>query len=101
MEHFYGDTVKLGANVDIAAGPVGRSAGAATDVNLKASIYSYSISKGLFAGLSLGGSVMSTDVKANSSYWGSKYNSKTILQKRASSSRVQSLLHSLNVLSKR
>jgi Uncharacterized conserved protein len=55
MERFYGDKVKLGADIDIAAGPVGRSAGAATDVNLKASIYSYSMSKGLFAGLSLGG----------------------------------------------
>lgn len=101
MEHFYGDTVKLGADVDIAAGPVGRSAGAATDINLKASIYSYSISKGLFAGLSLGGSVMSTDVDANSSYWGNKLNSRTILQKRATSKRVQSLLHELNVLAKK
>lgn len=48
MEHSYGDTVKLGADVSVAAGPVGRSAGAATDANLKASIYSYSISKGMF-----------------------------------------------------
>lgn len=53
----YGDTVKLGADVSVAAGPLGRSAGAATDANLKASIYSYSISKGLFAGVSLGGAV--------------------------------------------
>ncbi len=99
MKHFYGDTVKLGANVDVAAGPVGRSAGAATDINLKASIYSYSISKGLFAGLSLGGSVMSTDVEANTSFWGSKSNSRTILKKRASSNSVKPLLAALNKLS--
>jgi Uncharacterized conserved protein len=95
MKHFYGDTVKLGANVDIAAGPVGRSAGAGTDINLKASIYSYSISKGLFAGLSLGGSVMSTDEAANTSFWGSKYNSRTILKKRATSNSVKPLLAAL------
>ena len=99
MKHFYGDTVKLGANVDIAAGPVGRSAGAGTDINLKASIYSYSISKGLFAGLSLGGSVMSTDEAANTSFWGSKYNSRTILKKRATSNSVKPLLAALNKLS--
>ena len=101
MEHFYGDTVKLGANVDIAAGPVGRSAGAATDVNLKASIYSYSMSKGLFAGVSLGGSVMSTDEKANASYWGSNSNSKTILGKRATRSSILPLLNALNSLAKK
>jgi len=99
MKHFYGDTVKLGANVDIAAGPVGRSAGAGTDINLIASIYSYSISKGLFAGLSLGGSVMSTDEAANTSFWGSKYNSRTILKKRATSKSVKPLLAVLNKLS--
>jgi len=98
MEHFYGDTVKLGANIDIAAGPVGRSAGAATDQDLKASIYSYSMSKGLFAGVSLGGAVMSTDEDANSSYWGVNQNPKTILEKRATKSSVKPLLVALNNL---
>jgi lipid-binding SYLF domain-containing protein len=101
MERFYGDKVKLGADIDIAAGPVGRSAGAATDVNLKASIYSYSMSKGLFAGLSLGGAVMSTDEKANTSYWGAKYNPRMILDKPAEASNVQPLLAALNELKKK
>jgi lipid-binding SYLF domain-containing protein len=101
MERFYGDKVKLGADIDIAAGPVGRSAGAATDVNLKASIYSYSMSKGLFAGLSLGGAVMSTDEKANTAYWGAKYNPRLILDKPASASNVQPLLAALNELQKK
>jgi len=98
MEHFYGDTVKLGANIDIAAGPVGRSAGAATDHDLKASIYSYSMSKGLFAGVSLGGAVMSTDEDANSSYWGAAHNPRTILEKRASTGSIKPLLIALNNL---
>lgn len=101
MERFYGDKVKLGADIDIAAGPVGRSAGAATDVNLKASIYSYSMSKGLFAGLSLGGAVMSTDEKANTSYWGAKYNPRLILDKPAEASNVQPLLAALDQLKKK
>ena len=91
MERFYGDKVKLGADVDIAAGPVGRSVGAATDVNLKASIYSYSMSKGLFAGLSLSGAVMSTDNKANASYWGAKANTRDLLNRSASADRARVL----------
>ncbi len=101
MERFYGDKVKLGADIDIAAGPVGRSAGAATDVNLKASIYSYSMNKGLFVGLSLGGAVMRTDDKANASYWGAKYNPRVILDKTASSSKVQPLLSALDELARK
>ena len=101
MERFYGDKVKLGADVDIAAGPVGRSVGAATDVNLKASIYSYSMSKGLFAGLSLSGAVMSTDNKANASYWGAKANARDLLNRSASADRVQPLIAALNQLKKK
>ncbi|GAB6281208.1 MAG: lipid-binding SYLF domain-containing protein [Thermovirga sp.] len=101
MERFYGDKFKLGADIDIAAGPVGRSAGAATDVNLKASIYSYSMSKGLFAGLSLSGALMSTDEEANSSYWGSRYNPRDILNKRATAAQIQPLLSALNNLIKK
>ncbi|MDO9508456.1 MAG: lipid-binding SYLF domain-containing protein [Thermovirgaceae bacterium] len=101
MERFYGDKFKLGADIDIAAGPVGRSAGAATDINLKASIYSYSMSKGLFAGLSLSGALMSSDDDANSSYWGSRYNPRDILNKRASAGQIQPLLSVLNNLVKK
>src|SRR5260221_103200 len=47
--------VKLGGDVSAAAGPVGRSASAETDVTLRAEILSYSRSRGLFAGVSLAG----------------------------------------------
>jgi len=60
----------LGADAAVAAGPVGRRAGAATDVELKAEIYSYSRSRGLFAGVSLEGSALQIDDSANASYYG-------------------------------
>src|SRR5262245_209279 len=60
----------LGADAAVAAGPVGRRAGAATDVELKAEIYSYSRSRGLFAGVSLEGSVIDVDDIANGTYYG-------------------------------
>ncbi|GBE01867.1 hypothetical protein BMS3Bbin06_00690 [bacterium BMS3Bbin06] len=59
----------LGADVAIAAGPVGRSAEAATDAQLKAEIYSYSRSRGLFAGVSLEGAALSIDDKANVEFY--------------------------------
>ena len=52
--------VKLGGNVSVAAGPIGRQAEAATDLKLNAQILSYSRSKGLFAGAALEGAVIET-----------------------------------------
>ena len=52
--------IKLGGNVSVAAGPIGREAGAATDLKLNAQILSYSRSKGLFAGAALEGAVIET-----------------------------------------
>jgi lipid-binding SYLF domain-containing protein len=49
---------------------MGRHAEASTDADLKASIYSYSLSKGMFAGASLEGSVITADEEANALYWG-------------------------------
>lgn len=56
-----GDHVKLGADLSVAAGPVGRAASAATDAELHAEILSYSRSRGLFAGISLEGAVIKQD----------------------------------------
>jgi lipid-binding SYLF domain-containing protein len=53
--------VELGADASVAAGPVGREAAASTDASMSAEILSYSRSKGLFAGISLKGSVVSPD----------------------------------------
>jgi len=60
----------LGGDASVAAGPVGRSASAATDQNFTAEVYSYSRNRGLFAGLSIDGSVISIDTKANNKLYG-------------------------------
>ncbi len=65
-----GRKVTLGADASIAAGPVGRQANAGTDARLGAEIYSYARSRGLFLGVSLGGSDLSVDNNANSMLYG-------------------------------
>src|SRR5688572_2090723 len=59
------DKFEIGGEASVAAGPVGRTAKASTDAQLKAAILSYSRSKGLFAGVSLSGAVISPDNDAN------------------------------------
>jgi lipid-binding SYLF domain-containing protein len=70
----------LGADAAVAAGPVGRNAQASTDGQLKAEIYSYSRSRGLFAGVALDGSVLSIDHKANQKVYGSKVTPRRIFE---------------------
>lgn len=60
----------LGGDISVAAGPVGRSSTASTDLKLEAEVYSYSRSKGLFAGISLNGSAIDIDGKANEAFYG-------------------------------
>jgi lipid-binding SYLF domain-containing protein len=60
----------LGADAAVAAGPVGRRAEAATDEKLKAEIFSYSRSRGLFAGVSLEGSALQIDDEADAAFYG-------------------------------
>jgi lipid-binding SYLF domain-containing protein len=60
----------VGADASAAAGPVGRTASAATDEQLKAEIYSYSRARGLFAGVALDGSVLKIDYDANAAVYG-------------------------------
>jgi lipid-binding SYLF domain-containing protein len=60
----------LGADASAAAGPVGRTATAETDAQLRAEIYSYSRTRGLFAGAALDGSVISIDNDANLAVYG-------------------------------
>jgi len=63
--------VKLGADASAAAGPKGRTAGAATDVVMQAEILTYSRSRGLFAGVSLEGSTLRPDKDGNALVYGS------------------------------
>jgi len=71
--------VKLGGDASIAAGPVGRDASAETDVTLRSEILSYSRSRGLFAGISLEGSTIRPDNKANKQIYGDRLGAKQIV----------------------
>ncbi len=63
-------TFTLGADASAAAGPVGRTVSASTDGQLKAEIYSYSRTRGLFAGVALDGSALRIDYDANEAVYG-------------------------------
>jgi len=71
--------VKLGGDASVAAGPVGRNASAETDVTLRSEILSYSRSRGLFAGISLEGSTIRPDNKANEQIYGKKLEASQIV----------------------
>lgn len=62
----------LGADASVAAGPVGRATSAATDPNFSAEVFSYSRSRGLFAGLALDAAAITIDRKANAAYYGKR-----------------------------
>jgi lipid-binding SYLF domain-containing protein len=66
-----GSKVKLGADASAAAGPKGRTAGAATDAVMQAEILTYSRARGLFAGVSLEGSTLRADKDGNDLVYGS------------------------------
>lgn len=61
----------LGADASVAAGPLGRQTGAATDIQFKAEVYSYSRNRGLFAGIALEGAGVTMDRKANAAFYSS------------------------------
>jgi lipid-binding SYLF domain-containing protein len=71
--------LKLGADASVAAGPVGRSAGAGVDLKLESSVYSYSRSKGLFAGVALDGAIISVDNHVDHRIYGPGFSAKNIL----------------------
>ena len=71
--------VKLGGDASAAAGPVGRTASAETDVTMRADILSYSRARGAFAGLSLSGSTLRPDNDANKDLYGKKMEAKEIV----------------------
>ena len=70
---------KLGADADAAAGPVGRSAEASTDIQLKGGILSYSRSRGLFAGIKLEGAVITEHWDGDEELYGKKLPAREIL----------------------
>jgi SH3 domain-containing YSC84-like protein 1 len=75
--------VKIGGDASAAAGPVGRTASAATDATLRAEILSYSRARGAFAGVSLEGSTLRPDNDANKKLYGKEINAEAIVLKNA------------------
>jgi len=72
----------LGADAGVSAGPVGREASAATDVQLQSEIYSYSRSRGLFAGLSLSGTSLQIDDESNEKFYGKRLSGRDIVREK-------------------
>jgi lipid-binding SYLF domain-containing protein len=83
--------VTLGVDASAAAGPVGRDAGAG--VTPTAAIYTYSRSKGLFAGASIEGAIIATQKTANARYYGHKVRARDILAGRVSAPAQAGVLH--------
>ncbi|KRC34658.1 MULTISPECIES: lipid-binding SYLF domain-containing protein [unclassified Lysobacter] len=75
--------ITLGADAGVAAGPVGRSAAAATDGQLKAEIWSWSRARGLFAGVALDGAVLQIDDQANQVVYGNGTTPRMIFEGRS------------------
>lgn len=84
----------LGGDLSVAAGPVGRSSTANTDYKLEAEVYSYSRSKGLFAGITLNGASLAVDAQANTNFYGEDMTANTIFNASASSAAAVKTLKS-------
>jgi lipid-binding SYLF domain-containing protein len=94
------DKFKLGADASVAAGPVGRSAAAGTDLKLNAEILSYSRSKGVFAGVSLNGAVVQADKSGDQALYGDKVDRHEILSGQVQvPASAKNLIHELHAYS--
>jgi len=86
----------LGAEGQVAAGPVGRTSSAETDAKMTAEILSWSRSKGLFAGISLKGATLRPDSDENEELYGKKMENREIIMSAkppAAANRLQSVLN--------
>jgi len=79
LQSLLGDKFKLGADASVAAGPVGRDAAADTDIRMRAEILTYSRSHGVFAGVSLNGTVVEADRSGDHAMYGEKVTRRQIL----------------------
>jgi lipid-binding SYLF domain-containing protein len=93
VESLLRSKVTMGADAIVAAGPKGRAAMAATDAYMRAEILTYSRSRGLFAGVSLEGSTLRQDNKANEKLYGRKITAREVVSSgRGSGQRLVSIL---------
>jgi SH3 domain-containing YSC84-like protein 1 len=87
----------MGGDASVAAGPLGRHAEAGTDYKLNSEIYAYSKSRGLFAGLTVGGAILHPDDDANSAIYGGSPSVKALLTSdgHEAPSTVRAFVHAL------
>jgi lipid-binding SYLF domain-containing protein len=83
LENLVRNQFTLGADAAVAAGPVGRDAKAATDIQMRAQILSYSRARGVFAGITINGSTVRQDVDANERFYGKRLDTKQIVFEKA------------------
>ena len=83
MKRLLSDKFTIGADASAAAGPVGRYASANTDILMNAEILSWSRSRGVFAGVSLDGTVVENDKHENEKLYGRPVNSQEIISGKA------------------
>ncbi len=89
----------IGGDISAAAGPVGRSSTASTDYKMEAEVYSYSRSRGLFAGISITGASLSIDKIAIANFYGKNYTSQQLFESsKTSSSAIKDVKENLNKL---
>jgi lipid-binding SYLF domain-containing protein len=79
LENLLQNQFKIGAGGEVTAGPVGRSAEASTDIQMRAQILSYSRARGLFAGISLNGAAIRQDRDSNEDYYGEPYRTRSVV----------------------
>ena len=96
LENIGKGSFTLGGDVSVTVGPEGRNSSASTDYKMEAEVYSYSRSKGLFAGISISGSAIDVDSKFNEAFYDKDSNAEEIFSskkiKNASVTELQSIL---------
>ena len=79
LDNLVSNQFSIGVDAGVAAGPVGRNAAAATDIQLSAQILSYSRARGVFAGVTINGSTIRQDVDANERFYGARLDTRRIV----------------------
>jgi len=95
MDRLLQSKFTLGGSAEVAAGPVGRTSSAQTDAKLTAKILEWSRSRGVFAGVSLGGATLRNDLDANEELYGKRLHNRDIVMQRVKAPQAATKLLSL------
>jgi lipid-binding SYLF domain-containing protein len=102
MNHLLSDKFQIGGEASAAAGPVGRDSSAMTDAEMHAEILSYSRSRGVFGGIDISGSALTSDEDANEELYGKKLSNREIFDDHMHTpDQAKPLIHELDILSSR